>query len=259
MLAKGREKRPGEQTQFFPDRSYVLALHFRATIPGALSTSMYSTSGLARVKNVNGEIEAPMELTPSGFVPFSGSPGVFDVRFEKSNLTEYWDLFPVAQDQSEFLFQVFPFSGTPPSSATPELSFRIVLKNGTIIVNGASPQPGTACFNLKKNFTGSIGSGSRVNLQLTAQNTALAGSEQYERIGKTLWLRGSSDTLGNFTLEERYPEDQVTGVFKGKFSESCQIMTGYFSKPDGSRLQPFEFREVGRPARQGKDQSDSEQ
>ena len=55
---------------------------------------------------------------------------------------------------------------------------------------------------------------------------------------------GSIDSLGNFVLEERYPEDQITGLFRGKFSDGCQVMQGYFSKPDGSRLQPFELRQV---------------
>jgi hypothetical protein len=65
-------------------------------------------------------------------------------------------------------------------------------------------------------------------------------------------LRGSIDGLGNFVLEERYPEDQITGIFKGKFSDGCQMMQGYFSKPDGLRLQPFELRQahsVGTPGR----------
>jgi hypothetical protein len=56
---------------------------------------------------------------------------------------------------------------------------------------------------------------------------------------------GWVDAEGNFTIEERYPENTVTGIFKGKFYESCQVMIGEFSKPDGSRLQPFKFRETG--------------
>ena len=76
----------------------------------------------------------------------------------------------------------------------------------------------------------------------------MSGSVQY-----------SGDSLGNFVIEERYPEDQVTGIFKGKFSDVCQAMTGYFSKPDGSRLQPFEFRAVRKTNPGGADQSDPEQ
>jgi len=64
------------------------------------------------------------------------------------------------------------------------------------------------------------------------------------RIGTTLWLQGSADSLGTVALEERYPKDVVTGIFKGSFSQGCRVISGLFSKPDGSRLQPFEFREA---------------
>jgi hypothetical protein len=77
-----------------------------------------------------------------------------------------------------------------------------------------------------------------------ARRSTLSGTGQYERVGETLWVKGSTDSLGNFVLEERYSEGQITGTFKGKFSDGCQVMQGYFAKPDGSRLQPFEFRQV---------------
>ena len=40
----------------------------------AISAISYSTSGLVRVEDTDGNIEVPMVLTPEGFVPFSGSP-----------------------------------------------------------------------------------------------------------------------------------------------------------------------------------------
>jgi YVTN family beta-propeller protein len=103
----------------------------------------------------------------------------------------------------------------------------------------------TACSNFKKKFTGTIGSNIKVNWQLALEGSNLSGTEQYARVGKNLWLKGSIDSTGKFTIEERYPEDTVTGIFKGNFFQFCQTMTGYFSKPDGSQLQPFEFHEVG--------------
>src|SRR5437899_12326857 len=88
------------------------------------------------------------------------------------------------------------------------------------------------------------GPDSKVTLHLQQKGATLSGAQQYVRIGRTLWLRGQVDSFGNFALEERYPENRLTGIFKGKFSERCQTMTGYFSKPDGSRLLPFEFHEI---------------
>jgi hypothetical protein len=251
MISRSREDIQVQKPQFYPERSYALALQFRAKLKGGFSNIMAAGSGLGRVKNVDGDIEAPMELTPSGFVPYSGSPGVFDLRFNKSDTTEYWDLFPISPDQKTFLFQVFGASGFRPSAAAPKLSFRIVLKDGEIVVIGATPDPGIACSNLKRDFAGTVGSGTRVKLQLKSEDAKLTGTEQYERIGQTLWLKGTSDGLGNFALEELYPEDTVTGIFKGKFSDVCQTMTGYFSKPDGSRLQPFEFHAVGKTGTRG--------
>ena len=86
---------------------------------------------------------------------------------------------------------------------------------------------------------------SNIRVQLAREGETLSGTEQYERIGETLWLQGSADSLDNFSIEERSPKDRVTGVFKGKFSQGCKVVSGYFSKPDGSWLQPFELREVG--------------
>jgi hypothetical protein len=96
MISKSHEDVHVQKAEFYPDRPYVLGLNFRARVPNVMSTSISAaTSGLGRVKNVEGDIEAPMELTKSGFVPFSGSPGVYDVRFDhRSSTTEYWDFFP---------------------------------------------------------------------------------------------------------------------------------------------------------------------
>ena len=234
-----------EVPAFYADRSYVLALGFSAKSTAAVPMASYSMSGLVRIKTTGGVIEVPMQLTPEGFVPFPGSPGVFDVHFDKNTTTEYWDLFPAAPDQKEFLFQVFPPNAR---EEDPKISFQVVLRGDDIAIGNVSPPPESPCHGLATHFTGTIGTSTHVNVHLVQKNGSLSGTEQYERIGKTLWLSGATDTLGNFELEERYPENQITGIFRGKFSLGCQLMHGYFSKPDGSRLLPFEFnqaRQVG--------------
>jgi hypothetical protein len=241
MSSKGRQKSVREQATFYPDRPYVVALGFSAKSVGVVPTTSYSTSGLVRVKDTDGDIEVSMVLTPEGFVPFPGSPGVYDLHFDKNMTTEYWDLFPAAPDQKEFLFQVFPGNVR---ANNPRLSFRIVLRGDDVAIVNASPRSGTACIELRNDFAGTVGASAHVKVHLVGKNATLLGTEQYQRIGKTLWLRGSFDSLGNFVLQERYPEDQITGIVKGKFSDGCQVMQGYFSKPDGSRLQPFELRQV---------------
>jgi hypothetical protein len=104
-----------------------------------------------------------------------------------------------------------------------------------------------------------VGADIRLTLQLTRNNSTVSGTEQYLRTGKTTWLLGTADSLDNLVIKERYPEDQITGIFKGRFSQGCQVITGFFSKPDGSRLEPFEFREIGTAARHDVDGSDPQQ
>ena len=107
-------------------------------------------------------------------------------------------------------------------------------------------------------FAGTMGADVSVKWQLTRHNATVSGTEQYARIGTTLWLQGTADSLGSVVMEERYPKDVITGIFKGTFAPGCRIISGFFSKPDGSRLQPFEFREVGTPHPPADDSPDSQ-
>jgi len=257
MISKSREDVHVRKPEFYPDRSYVLALDFRAKLPNISSISMSGQSGLVRIKNVDGDIEPPMQLTPAGFVPFSGSPGIYDLRFKGENSTEYWDLFPSSPDQKEFLFEVLSPTGIGSTPGTAKLSFKIIRKDDNFIIINASPGAESSCLSFTRSFAGTVGANVGVKLQLTRQNAALSGTEQYSRIGTTLWLKGTADSLGNVVIEERYPKDVVTGIFKGSFSQGCRAISGLFSKPDGSRLQPFEVREVGTPHQPVEDNPDA--
>jgi hypothetical protein len=110
-----------------------------------------------------------------------------------------------------------------------------------LVILNASPGAHSQCSDFTKTFSGAIGPDAQASLELTAKGTTLSGTEQY--VGNTLWLEGRVDSLGNFVIEERYPKDRLTGTFKGKFSTGCRSMSGYFSKPDRSRLLPFEFHQ----------------
>jgi len=244
MISKGREDTHVKKPEFYADRTYVLALGFRAKLPNVASVEMYVPSGLGLIRNADGDIEAPMELTAAGFMPFSGSPGTFDVHFNRSGSTEYWDLFPVSADQKEFLFQVVSVSGHMGLSGNTQLSFRVVRQDEDFVILNAMPMA-DACLNFGKDFVGTVGASARVKLELTRENETVSGTEQYVRVGTTLWLQGKADSLGNLVIEERYPKDRVTGIFKGKISQDCRAVSGFFSKPDGSALQPFEFHEAG--------------
>src|SRR6202521_1173528 len=161
MLSKGRQKMGREQATFYPDRPDVLALGFRAKSVAAIPTTSYSTSGLVRVKDTDGDIEVPMVLTSDGFVPFSGSPGIYDVHFEQNMTTEYWDLFPAAPDQKEYIFQVF--SGYARANHS-RLSFSIVLQGDDIAIVNVSPQQRVSCMEFGNDLAGTVGASAHVKV-----------------------------------------------------------------------------------------------
>ena len=233
MIAKGSERHINEKSEPFSEGSYVIALGFQARMPTPL-LDMRTRSGLVRIKDVDGNMESPWDVTSSGFVEKDD-----DIHFARGDVTtQYWDFFRVRPEQKEFLFEVH-------SPAQSVLYFRVIRMDGDLRVINSTPDIQSACLQFDKSFGGSIGADSVVSLQITRQNAVLSGTEQYARIGKTLWLTGVVDLLGNFTIEERYPKGRVTGILKGRFDTDYQTMSGYFSKPDGSRLQPFEFHESG--------------
>jgi hypothetical protein len=232
VIAKGNERHINEKSEPFSERSYVIALGFQARMATPL-LDMRTRSGLIRIKDVDGNMQPPWDLTSSGFVEKD-----YDIHFAREDVTtEYWDFFPVPPKQHEFLFEVH-------SPAESVLYFRVIRTEGDLRVINSTPDTQSASLQFDKSFGGSIGVDSVVIFQIARQNTALSGTEQYARVGKTLWLVGVVDSLGNFVIEERYPKDRVTGILKGRFDANYQTMSGYFSKPDGSQLQPFEFHEV---------------
>ena len=235
MIAKGREAASRDKPAFLPDKTYALAVHFRAYKPQL--NQMVTQSQLARITDVAGDVEYAWELTPSGFVNVRGATAAFSGVTTRT--LEFWDFFPVLPEQRDFLFQVTPFY-----TRNPSLTFRIVIRDNKLLIVNPSPVPEAAVPDFSKRFSGSVGGETAVNWQLTKTGSKLSGTEQYVRIGQTLWLNGAVDSLGNFELKEYYPKDQLTGIFAGKFSKNLQEMNGYFSKPNGSGLQTFELTEV---------------
>lgn len=244
MISKGHEERATDEPTFFQDRRYALAIKLRGYLPNTTSNAMIGQSGLVLIRNVSGEFQVPLVLTTKGFVHYSGSPGVMDMVFNRSNMTEFWDFFPVSPHQKSFLFRSFAFSLIPSSRGKSQASFRVLIRRHDLEVVNALPGNPIACSDFTRSFAGTIGARIKVGLHLTLQGSTLSGTEQYARVGKTLWLTGNVDSLGNFALKEHYPRNHVTGIFKGKFSHGCQSMSGYFSKPDGSRLLPIRFMEA---------------
>jgi hypothetical protein len=249
MIAKGHEARVKAPPEFFADRPYALALHIQAK--KGKPNEIVNASGLVRVTDVTGHTENPWTLTPSGFVQPLGFPGASAYPPTIDSPPEFWHFFPASEQQKEFLFQVIWPAGV-------NVSFRVLVKPDKLVVVNSSPGAALAPLQFKKRFAGTVGSETQVYLQLTANGSELSGTEQYARIGKTLWLKGALDSLGNFVMKEYYPRDQETGIFDGKFTGNYVLMNGYFSKPDGSRLQPFQFQEATPTSRTNRDKDEDE-
>jgi len=243
MISRGHIERATNKPVFFPDRPYALAIKLQGFAPNINSNSMYGGSGLVLIKDVSGNFQIPLVLSPSGFTRFSGSPGTMDLGFNHSNKTNVWDFFPVSGHQKAFLFQSFAFSPMRSGRGRPKVSFRVLIGNNDLKLVNLTPGSENTCTDFDRNFSGTIGSGVTSRFHLTLQGTKLSGTEQYTKIGKTLWLSGRVDSFGNLVLKEHYPRNHLTGTFEGTFSSGCQSMSGYFSKPDGSRLLPFEFQQ----------------
>ena len=239
MLSKAREPIPHENAQFFPDQNDVVAVQLRVTVPRPTQPQTVQSSGLFRIKGMAGNIEYPSALTPLGLVaPFVLPFGVNDIPFKGSDTVEHWDFFPIPPGQREFLFEVIP------PSHHPILSFRVTVKGDKFEVVNLTPGNESKFVQFTKNYGGTIGGEAGVSLQLGVAGTKVSGFGKYTQGGKSFWLKGEADSLGNFKLNEYHPENQLTGRLEGKFSADYRQMSGYFSKPDGSNLEPFEFQET---------------
>jgi hypothetical protein len=78
---------------------------------------MRTRSGLVRIKDADGNMDSPSELTSSGFVRKD-----YDIHFKiGETVTQYWDFFAVPADEREFLFEVH----SPSQSVS---YFRVLMK-----------------------------------------------------------------------------------------------------------------------------------
>lgn len=241
MIAKAIDVRGQGSPKLFPDRPYALAICLRAVLPKPTQPQAIQLSGLVRIKNVNGSIEYPSVLTDSGFAGLFVVPaGVNDIPFYGSDTGRQCDFFPVSPEQKEFLFEVIP------PSQTPILSFRVLLRDNKFVIVKTSPEVEER-LQFTRNYDGRVGADSRLYLQLSVIGPELSGVAPFEVKDKAAWFTGKVDSLGNFKLNEYYPKEQLIGIFDGKFSQDYRQMTGYFSQPDGSGLEPFEFKETDQP------------
>lgn len=238
MMSKGSEVHGQGAAKVYPDRPYALGICLRAVLPKPTQPQTIEMSGLVRIKNLDGSIEYPSVLAASGFAGLFVFPGgVSDIPLLGSDIAEHWDFFPVSPQEKEFLFQVIP------SMKSPILSFRVRVKDNKLYIEKVSPaKEGPIQFTA--HYGGTQGADTRLWFELSVMGSELSGFSPGGQTGKTLWFKGKIDSLGNFKLGEYYPQDQTIGTLDGKLSEDYGQMSGYFAKPDGSGLEPFELHKT---------------
>lgn len=83
-------------------------------------------------------------------------------------------------------------------------------------------------------YIGTIGDKYKISMDLTFENSKLNGLYSYYSQGKTIGLTGEIDNNGNFNLNEN-TEEGVTGILKGSFINSFNIMKGEWTSADGKK------------------------
>lgn len=100
-----------------------------------------------------------------------------------------------------------------------------------------------------KSFTGTIGTGLRVRMDLSNDNGTVHGQYFYERIGTAIPLDGKIFPKGDFSLSELNDEGKPTGHFTGTAaprsvgSKAQLVLSGTWSNADGSKNLSFSLTE----------------
>lgn len=115
---------------------------------------------------------------------------------------------------------------------------------------GTSPATENVGENVSQNFEGTINNKLAIRMTLRRVGKDLLGSYQYTSQISSLDLRGTVDDNNNLVLNEFDSDGNQTGVFKGRFVSSSEII-GTWSKPNGDNQQSFSLKQVGAPAASG--------
>jgi hypothetical protein len=93
-----------------------------------------------------------------------------------------------------------------------------------------------------KSYEGKINNKHEILMTLTNSKNVISGSYKYKAQANSLKLNGTIDNSGNINLNEFNDKGSITGIFKGKLTNST--ISGTWEKPDGSKLFPFSASET---------------
>jgi hypothetical protein len=93
-------------------------------------------------------------------------------------------------------------------------------------------------------YRGTIGENLVIFAELSKFDREINGSYYYSHVGQRLNLRGTFDSLGEFTIDETGENDEKTGTFVGKLTEKGAKAEGTWSNADGSKKLPFTLSRI---------------
>jgi hypothetical protein len=96
----------------------------------------------------------------------------------------------------------------------------------------------TARGQSEREFTGAINNTLKIRMKLARSGNALSGSYLYERVGKSLRIRGEVDDDSQFRLTETDERGRQTGIFEGKFVTK-DWLEGTWSPSADKKAMPF--------------------
>lgn len=100
----------------------------------------------------------------------------------------------------------------------------------------------TTSSDFTKYFEGTIDDKYGVRMTLNKSANNLTGTYSYKSQSKPMKISGTSDENDFFTFNEFNEKGNMTGVFKGRYSDG--LIIGQWSKPDGSIAMPFSLAET---------------
>ena len=138
---------------------------------------------------------------------------------------------------------------TVASTVNSASSGRVVRPRAGATVEYLAMQVGQIPRKFDKSFTGTIGAGLRVRMDLSNDNGTVHGQYFYERIGTAIPLDGKIFPTGSFELSELNDEGKPTGHFMGTAAprsggaKAQLLLSGTWSNADGSKNLPFSLSE----------------
>ena len=138
---------------------------------------------------------------------------------------------------------------TVASTVNSASSGRVVRPRAGATVEYLAMQVGQIPRKFDKSFTGTIGAGLRVRMDLSNDNGTVHGQYFYERIGTAIPLDGKIFPTGSFELSELNDEGKPTGHFMGTAAprsggaKAQLVLSGTWSSADGSKNLPFSLSE----------------